>query len=209
MAKKMQKANYPNKNIDMLKQLKAKFFSKKCTVQDKIAMSPSKDSSLLDKADFLDSPSFMAPLVSAMHIRSDSGETLVEDARADVDRPFVKGQSHTLNSLPTEILTLISMSSGFLGALNLRQLNRRFRDILSEKYSWTQFVNRSPDIILTQLTVETRLHHYDQILFATWPLNGAQDPCLVHRTFLEQFDFLGGMSLHVKPSGLVKWYIKV
>jgi hypothetical protein len=135
--------------------------------------------------DITSDPTFLKPLYD----RSDSQETLVETTQ--------------FNSLPTEIIILIAMSSGFHGCMNLRKTNRRLRYILNDKRNWRRFVDRTGDTIETHVTIETRLHQFDQIIFGEWNVHGTV-PCIIHRTFLEQYDFLGGVSLIQHPNGQVK-----
>ena len=127
-----------------------------------------------------------------LHLRQNSEITLI-DSKSELD------------IFPVEIITIIAMYSGFFGAMNLRQTCRRINQILSIPYSWSQYVSRSPDVIHTQVVLDTFLHQFDQILFATWPMYGKSVPCIIHRTFLEQYDFLGGFSLIQRPSGMVTW----
>jgi hypothetical protein len=155
--------------------------------------------------------SFLAPI---LHHRSDSAETLMtpetdllpEALTVDITDQVLEAAVPTaldLISLPTELFTLIAMSSGFIGSMTLRKTCHRFRKILSEKYSWASFTSRSPDVIHTVVHVETKLHQFDQIMFCKWLLGGKIVPSIVHRTFLEQYDFLGGLSLNVQDSGRV------
>jgi len=170
---------------------------------------------LIAKEELLNS--FLAPII---HHRSDSAETLVTPAEDNsitvdtIETPIVtetkeiklseEPQSIDLATLPTELFTLIAMSSGFVGAMTLRKTCSRFRKILSEKYSWVGFTSRSPDVIHSVVHVETKLHQFDQIMFCKWPMGGIMVPSIVHRTFLEEYDFLGGLSLKVQASGRVR-----
>jgi hypothetical protein len=133
-----------------------------------------------------DAPDFLKPL----YRRSDSQETLVQNVQMD--------------ELPTEILIMIAMASGFHTCMKLRRTCRRFRNILNDRRNWRTFTEKSPDRIESKVTIETRLHQFDQIIFGEWPLRGEKVPCIIHRTFLEQYDFLGGVSLVPKLNGSVK-----
>ena len=133
---------------------------------------------------------FLKPL----YVRSTSQDTLVPQDE-------ILSQ---LEQMPTEIFTMIAMSSGFHACMNLRRTCTRFRQILKDRCHWRSFTERSPDVIETTVTIETRLHQFDQIIFGEWSVQGEKVPCIIHRTFLEQYDFLGGLSLVVQPSGRCK-----
>lgn len=100
----------------------------------------------------------------------------------------------TLISLPTEIIQMIAMSAGFLAALNLRNANRKLRKILSDRENWKEYSARSPDVIQTKVTIDTKLHQFDQLVFAEWVLDGKIVPLFIHRPFLRDYEVSGSVS---------------
>jgi hypothetical protein len=136
-------------------------------------------------------PTFLKPLFE----RSDSQTTIVNQ------QTIVNIQ---LDELPTELIIMICMSSGFHACMQLRKTSTRLRQILNDKRNWSQFSHRSPDVIETKVTMETRMHQFDQLIFAEWPMRGQLVPCVIHRTFLEQYSFLGGISISSNTNGKVK-----
>ncbi|KAI8918863.1 hypothetical protein BC831DRAFT_515964 [Entophlyctis helioformis] len=160
------------------------------------------------------------------------------------------GGGCTLADLPTELVCKIAMHAGFFGALALRRTCSRFNAILSQPLAWTDYATLSPDALVNHVTVSTRLHTFDHLIFGQWAspspsvslspsagsgdmvtkingqalrktalaptvaaglhhVHGADDDgadpdiFFIHKTFLEQYDFLGGISFHMAPGGLV------
>ena len=115
-----------------------------------------------------------------LHTRSDSESTLVE--------------GFGLLKFPTEILVVISMHCGFVGAMMLMQTCTRFKEILKSRNSWKYYQQISADVLETLVRMDTRLHKFDQISFCEWTRNNSTMPCLMHLSFTDQYDFLGGIS---------------
>ncbi|KAJ3312727.1 hypothetical protein HDV04_002691 [Boothiomyces sp. JEL0838] len=124
--------------------------------------------------------------------RQDSEVTLVQEEQPDC-----------FEKLPTEILAMIAMYSGFMTCFTLRHVNKRWRSIMMNRQSWREYIDRTPDIIQVDVSLETSLHSFDQLVFGEWTKNGVKMPYMVHKTFLEQYDFLGGITLDVRPGGKV------
>jgi hypothetical protein len=135
-------------------------------------------------------PTFLSPMFEKLsHCRADSNDTLFAEIQL------------TLTSLPTEIIQMIAMSSGFLAALNLKNTNQKFRKILSDRQSWREYNKRSPDIIQSKVTIDTKLHQFDQLVFAEWFLDGRIVPLFVHRPFLKDYEVSGSVSFICSDSG--------
>lgn len=160
----------------------------------------------IDRQEIKKSPSFLAPLFC-----TDSEVTLIQvedlniSEECNVPEKDSKNPSQlTLQGLPTELFVLISMSAGFKACMELRLTCSRFRKILNQRCNWREFTDKSPDVIETKIELDTTLHQFDQILFAKWPMNGQIVPCVIHRTFLSEYDFLGGFSIIAEPTGRAK-----
>eukprot|EP00842_Homolaphlyctis_polyrhiza_P005689 jgi/Hompol1/6120/HPOL_000713-RA len=119
----------------------------------------------------------------------------------------------SLLMLPTEIICSIAMLSGFRGALSLRKTSSRMFRILSNPTAWTDYKLISPDIIENAITVMTKVHTFDHLLFGEWHESLEYEPTtpapklqgsvfFIHKTFLEQYDYLGGISFRMEPGGL-------
>ena len=119
--------------------------------------------------------------LEAPRIRSDSQDTLVD-------------AGFNLLDFPTEILTMIAMHSGFVSATKLAQTCVKYKTILDRKSSWKDYSTKSTDVLEMLVTMDTALHQFDQISFCTWPINGTYYPCMMHLSFSDQYDFLGGVS---------------
>ncbi|KAI8911763.1 hypothetical protein EDD86DRAFT_189081 [Gorgonomyces haynaldii] len=103
--------------------------------------------------------------------------------------------------LPTEILVSISIQCGFRTCLVLRSTSKRLRRILSDPSCYTS-MDKSPDVIETIVTVNTKLHVWDHLVFGQWEL--FKDAIYFeHMTFLESMDFLGGISFKMHRNGHV------
>ncbi|KAI8900217.1 hypothetical protein BC833DRAFT_582692 [Globomyces pollinis-pini] len=148
-------------------------------------------SSILDLSSISKNPTFLSPLLN-----SDSCATLFDSTVSAENTP-------SLQTLPIELFTMIAMSSGFMTCMKLRQTCRFFRNVLDSKSSWNHFHLLSPDIITTKAYLDTTLRQFDQIIFAEWFKNDQKSSCIIHRTFLEQYDYLGGVSLVVSNTGKV------
>nr|KAJ3404837.1 hypothetical protein HK105_003846 [Polyrhizophydium stewartii] len=69
------------------------------------------------------------------------------------------------------------------------------RAVLSVPAAWADYPALSPDVIENSVTVVTKIHAFDHLIF---------DPVevfFVHKTFLEQYDFLGGISFRMDAAG--------
>ncbi|KAJ3274145.1 hypothetical protein HDV01_003428 [Terramyces sp. JEL0728] len=137
----------------------------------------------------LDDLDFLKP----MYTRQDSQTTIVQPE---------KPESY-FDILPTEILAMIAMSSGFKTCFTLRHVNQRWRSIVADRQNWKEYISRTPDTIEVDVSLETSLHSYDQLVFGEWTKQGTEMPYMIHKTFLEQYDFLGGITLNVRNGGKV------
>lgn len=104
-----------------------------------------------------------------------------------------------LLDLPDEIMTAIAMEAGFWGALALRGTCKQLFCLLDDKSSWhdysrrrvkkittttmtddtntsnsTVYVQGPVDEIENTVTIETRLHTFDNLVFGTWRGSGCQ-----------------------------------
>ncbi|KAH6582341.1 hypothetical protein BASA50_002505 [Batrachochytrium salamandrivorans] len=119
-----------------------------------------------------------------------------------------------LSSLPAEIICNIAMRAGFFGALLLSQASSRLHVLLSSPSSWVSYKLLTSDHITNTITVVTKVHTFDHLVFGDWHAHSSisdsnkdkddaePDVFFMHRTFLEQFDFLGGISFRMDPGGL-------
>jgi hypothetical protein len=142
----------------------------------------------------------MKNMVQTATMMVDSNCFFIKPLYSNIQDNQLKSQ---LYDLPTEVFVLIAMSSGFYGCMNLRNTCARFKRILDMKSNWNSFTERSPDVIETLVTIETKLHQFDRIVFGEWTKNNMVLPTIIHKTFQEEYDFLGGMSLVAEINGRV------
>ncbi|KAJ8328374.1 hypothetical protein O5D80_003732 [Batrachochytrium dendrobatidis] len=187
---------------------------------------------------WLESPSFLAPLavhilsksssqtlsvldtatLSAFDLRSYATQDISADDSSDlldiIDQTGAVSSSVQLQSLPAELICNIAMRAGFFSALRLCQTSKYFNLLLSCPSSWGLYKHLSSDHIQNTVTVVTKIHTFDHLIFGDWQPGhishndsatsneDEREVYFVHKTFLEQFDFLGGISFSMHPGGL-------
>lgn len=135
-----------------------------------------------------------------------------------------EGSSCNILSLPIELVADIAMLSGFFGAMSLKLTCKPLYTILSSKSSWRGYsqavtttdsigrqLSSSVDTLESTVVISTQMHAFDHLLFGIW--NSPNDdktstshPVLYfeHVTFLEQYDYLGGIKLTCSKSGKIE-----
>ncbi|KAJ3124894.1 B9 domain-containing protein 2 [Physocladia obscura] len=129
----------------------------------------------------------------------------------------------TLLDLPNELLIQIALHAGFFAAATLIKTHARLARLLLDPRSWhayTAVAASSADVIEAQVTICTKIHTFDHLVFGLWA--GATRGCgevkdaeqhgeeeeeevyFEHFTFNEQYDFLGGVQMAVTRAGAVR-----
>ncbi|KNC98289.1 uncharacterized protein SPPG_06685 [Spizellomyces punctatus DAOM BR117] len=124
-----------------------------------------------------------------------------------------KTQTPSLTDLPTELIYAISTRAGFFGALQLMRTCRTIHTLLSNRSAWTDYMDPTAcsDVVENTLTIMTRITTFDHLLFGVWSgppeEQGGQrikdlQVFFEHRSFNEEYDFLGGVSAKVGRAGI-------
>ncbi|KAJ3295612.1 hypothetical protein HDU79_008801 [Rhizoclosmatium sp. JEL0117] len=120
---------------------------------------------------------------------------------------YSESQSIDLMHLPNELLIKISLHAGFLSALNLMKTCSRFETLLDDPRSWSDYslAGSSDDLVESEVTVCTKLHTFDHLVFGLWDsIDGETSVYFEHFTFNEQYDYLGGVNMGVSRTGVVR-----
>ncbi|KAJ3045562.1 hypothetical protein HDV00_009219 [Rhizophlyctis rosea] len=129
-------------------------------------------------------------------------------------RVLTESAQPTLTTLPSELLISIAAHAGFWASLTLSMTSRRLHHILSDRAAWREIIRHpsKEEDIVNEVTITTKIGVYDHLLFGVWDGEkeegdgGAKGECLffTHRTFNDEYDFLGGVSFKLLEGGLVE-----
>ncbi|KAJ3050576.1 hypothetical protein HK097_008422 [Rhizophlyctis rosea] len=131
-------------------------------------------------------------------------------SKSKLSKEVLKPSGTTLSSLPSELLISIAARSGFWASLNLSYTSRRFRSLLSDRAAWREHLatDGADELIVNEVTITTRVGVYDHLLFGVWQgEDGEKDGdslFFIHKTFNDDYDFLGGVSFKLLKGGLVE-----